>query len=300
MFTPIKATAISLKPKKWDKDYNADKLEALFRAAAQEQPDLIVATEGVLEGYVVMDVIEHPEKAPAMLDIAEPLDGPYIRRFQALAQELRTCLCFGFAERIDNEVYNSVVFIDQEGVIRGRYHKTQLAEGTHDSWEFNRIGRQIRAFDTPLGRAGMLICNDRWNPMIARTLALDGAQLLLIVSYGSRSKQQNEAVLARARENGLPIVEANVGMNLLISKGEVAAYKWGVDQITTAVVEVPTPPSQTAARSYEQEYMHLKPRAEDGRAVREDHEACPAPGRVGLAPNLRRHRRPRPLGEGAG
>ena len=258
MFTPIKATAISLKPKKWDKDYNADKLEALFRAAAQEQPDLIVATEGVLEGYVVMDVIEHPEKVPAMLDIAEPLDGPYIRRFQALAQELQTCLCFGFAERIDDEVYNSVVFIDQEGVIRGRYHKTQLAEGTHDSWQFNRIGRQIRAFDTPLGRAGMLICNDRWNPMIARTLALDGAQLLLIVSYGSRSKQQNEAVLARARENGLPIVEANVGMNLLISKGEVAAYKWGVDQITTAVVEVPTPPSQTAARSYEQEYMHLQ------------------------------------------
>ena len=258
MFTPIKATAISLKPKKWDKDYNADKLEALFRTAAQEQPDLIVATEGVFEGYVVMDVIEHPEKVPAMLDIAEPLDGPYIRRFQALAQELRTCLCFGFAERIDDEVYNSVVFIDQEGVIRGRYHKTQLAEGTHDSWQFNRIGRQIRAFDTPLGRAGMLICNDRWNPMIARTLALDGAQLLLIVSYGSRSKQQNEAVLARARENGLPIVEANVGMNLLISKGEVAAYKWGVDQITTAVVEVPTPPSQTAARSYEQEYMHLQ------------------------------------------
>ena len=258
MFTPIKATAISLKPKKWDKDYNADKLESLFRAAAQDRPDLIVATEGVLEGYVVMDVIEHPEKAPAMLDIAEPLDGPYIRRFQALAQELRTCLCFGFAERIDDDVYNSAIFIDQEGAIRGRYHKTQFAEGTHESWDFNRIGRQIRAFDTPLGRAGMLICADRWNPMIARTLALDGAQLLLIVSYGSRSKAQNETVLARARENGLPIVEANVGMNLLISKGEVAAYKWGVDRITTAVVEIPAPPSQTAARASEQEYMQLQ------------------------------------------
>ena len=282
MFTPIKATAISLKPKKWDKVYNADKLEALFRAAAQEQPDLIVATEGVFEGYVVMDVIEHPEKVPAMLDIAEPLDGPYIRRFQALAQELRTCLCFGFAERIDDEVYNSAVFIDQEGVIRGRYHKTQLAEGTHDSWEFNRIGRQIRAFDTPLGRAGMLICNDRWNPMIARTLALDGAQLLLIVSYGSRRKAQNEAVLARARENGLPIVEANVGMNLLISKGEVAAYKWGVDQITTAVVEVPQPPSQTAARTYEQEYMQLQG-PQMAEQYREDHGAGPARGRVGIA-----------------
>ena len=258
VYRPIKATAISLKPKKWDKDYNADKLETLFRQAAQDQPDLIVATEGVLEGYVVMDAIEHPEKVPAMLDIAEPLDGPYIQRFQALAQELGTCLCFGFAERIDDEVYNSAVFIDQEGIIRGKYHKTLFAEGTHASWDFNRIGRQIRAFDTPLGRVGMLICADRWEPMIARTLALDGAQLLVIVSYGSRKKRQNETVLARARENGLPIVEANVGMNLLISKGEVAAYKWGVDRLTTAVVEVPEPPSREAARSHEADYMDLQ------------------------------------------
>ena len=255
MYTPIKATAISLKPKKWDKAANADKLEALFRKAAEKRPDLIVATEGALEGYVVMDVIDNPEKAAQMLEIAEPIDGPHIQRFQRLAQELGTCLCFGFAERIDDDVYNCVVFIDQDGEIRGTYHKTQLAEGSNPSWNFNRIGREIRAFDTPIGRAGMLICNDRWNPAIARTLVLDGAQILLIASYGSRKKQQNQAVLARARENGVPIVEANVGMNLIISKGEVAAYKWGVDQITTAVVDVPAPPSLDAARASEREYM---------------------------------------------
>jgi hypothetical protein len=104
----------------------------------------------------------------------------------------------------------------------------------------------------------MLICNDRWNPMIARTLALDGARLLLIPSYGSRSRDQNRAVLARARENGLPIVEANVGMNLIVSKGEIVAYKWGNDRITTAVVEVPAPPSPGAARAYETDYMKLQ------------------------------------------
>ena len=48
--------------------------------------------------------------------------------------------------------------------------KSQLAEGASDSWPFNRIGESLRAFDTPLGRVGMMICNDRWNPMIARTL----------------------------------------------------------------------------------------------------------------------------------
>ena len=57
-----------------------------------------------------------------------------------------------------------------------------------------------------------MICADRANPLISRTLVLDGAQFILIPSYGSRKKWQNEAVLARGRENGVPVVQANVGV----------------------------------------------------------------------------------------
>ena len=256
MYQSIKVSAISLKPTKWDKASNAEKLEAFFVEAAKDNPQLILATEGVLEGYVVMDVIEGRANPEAMLEIAEPLDGAYIRRFRRLARQLKTCLCFGFAERCGTaSVYNSAVFIDTNGDICGTYHKTQFAEGTHPSWNFNCIGETIRAFDTPFGRAGILICNDRWNPLIARTLVLDGAQFLLIPSYGSKGKSQNHAVLARARENGVPIVEANVGMNLIISKGEIAAYKWGNDQISTANIDIPVLPSTEAARRSEQEYL---------------------------------------------
>src|SRR5207249_4007637 len=119
MFTTIKATAISLRPEKWNKPANTDKLEAFFVRASADKPDLILATEGVLEGYVVMDVIEHPEKAQAMLEIAEPIDGPTICRFRRLAKTLKTCLAFGFAERIGCEVYNAAIFIDPDGEIRG-------------------------------------------------------------------------------------------------------------------------------------------------------------------------------------
>ena len=259
MYQSVKVSAISLKPIKWDKASNADKLEAFFVEAAKDTPQLILATEGVLEGYVVMDVIEGSATPEAMLDIAEPLDGAYIHRFRQLAKQLKTCLCFGFAEqRGTSSVYNSAVFIDSNGEICGTYHKTQFAEGTHPSWNFNCIGETIRAFDTPFGRAGILICNDRWNPLIARTLVLDGARFLLIPSYGSKGKSQNQTVLARARENGVPIVEANVGMNLIISKGEIVAYKWGNDQISTADIEIPSLPSTGAARRSEQEYLQAQ------------------------------------------
>ncbi|MEM7534458.1 MAG: carbon-nitrogen hydrolase family protein [Chloroflexota bacterium] len=254
-FDTITVSAISFKPAKWDKAANAGAMEALFTEAAKTSPQVILITEGALEGYVVSDVYEGRVPASELLAIAEPVDGPYIRRFQTLARQLRTCLCFGFAERIGDEVFNAALFLDANGDICGKYHKVQLAEGTHPSWFYNRVGNQIRAFDTPIGRAGIVICNDRWNPLIVRTLVLDGARVIFIPSYGSRSKAQNQTVLARARENGVPIVEANVGMNLIISQGEIVAYKWGNDQITTAEIAIPHPPSEAGARAAEAEYL---------------------------------------------
>ena len=66
----------------------------------------------------------------------------------------------------------------------------------------------------PLGRCGIVICADRGNPMVARPLALDGARLILIPTYGSRTRIQNGFVLARARENGLALIQANHDMNM--------------------------------------------------------------------------------------
>jgi predicted amidohydrolase len=255
MYESVKVAAISYRPAKWDKAVNAEKMEELFVEAAREKPRMILITEGALEGYVVMEVVEGRASAEALIEVAEPIDGPYIRRFQKLARTLKTCLAFGFAERIGDEAFNCALFLDQEGAICGRYHKVQLAEGTHSSWNFNRIGQKLRAFDTPIGRAGFVICNDRWNPDIVRALVLDGARIILIPSYGSKTKEQNQAVLARARENGVPIVEANVGMNLIVSKGEICAYQWGNDQVTHGIVDIPVAPGAAAARQAEQDYL---------------------------------------------
>jgi predicted amidohydrolase len=259
MFSRYKVAAVSTRPKKWNKAENAEKLEAFFRRAAREKPALILATEGMLEGYVIMDAIWHPERREALLDIAEPLDGPYIARFRKLAKALKICLCFGFAERIGKNAFNSFIFIDHTGEICGTYHKLTEGTGAHPTWNFWCPGRQVRAFDTPLGRCGPLICSDRWMPMLARTLVLDGAQYLLIPTYGSINKSQNQTVLSRARENGVPIVQANAaGNNLIVSKGEVAAYQLGFDQITTAFIDIPTPPSQQAARAGESQFLEYQ------------------------------------------
>lgn len=259
----IKVAAISIRPAKWDKAHNADKMESFFRRAARQKPALILATEGMLEGYVIYDVVWNRERVPALLDIAEPLDGPYMTRFRKLAASLKTCLAFGFAERSGREVSNSAVFIDHRGNICGTYHKATEGTGTHPSWNFCRPGREFRAFDTPLGRCGFLICSDRWHPTLARALVLDGAQFLLIPTYGFTGKSQNEAVLARARENGVPVVQANAtGMSMIVSHGETVAYQRGVDRITTGFIDVPAAPSLQSSRACERGFQKIQRRME--------------------------------------
>ena len=260
MYTTIKAAAVNFVPWKWHKDWNADRMEECFVRAVRAGAQLVVEPEGILEGYVANEAILHPGLRENVVEIAEPIDGPYVKRFCKLARRLKASFVFGMAQlKGRRDVYNTAVFVDHRGRICGTYDKTQLAEGYDPSWNFNRLGRTIRAFDTPFGRSGMLICNDRWNPLIARALALDGAGFICILSYGSTSRDQDRAVIARARENGVAIVEANVGVNLIVSKGEPVACDRGRGIITLAEIDIPAPPSTANARAAQREYMRARP-----------------------------------------
>ena len=256
MYTTIRAAAVNFKPRPWGKDDNADHLEALFAQAVEAGAELVVGPEGILDGYVAMQALTHHEKRAAMLDIAEPIDGPFVTRFRKLAAQWHVCLAFGITARIGKrDLYNLGVFIDQDGNIRGTHAKAQFAEGYLPNWYFNRIGNTLRAFDTPLGRCGILICNERWNPLTARALCLDGARFLCILTYGEKTRRQDNSVLARARENGVPIVQSNVGCNLLISKGEIVARGSGHDIVTPGEIDIPAPPNTRNARAVEREFL---------------------------------------------
>jgi predicted amidohydrolase len=162
---------------------------------------------------------------------------------------------FCFAEKIARDVFNSALFIDNTGRIRGRYHKMLTGKGTHPSWWYQRLGAKSRAFNTPFGRAGFLICNDRWNADLARIPVLDGARLLLICSYGNRARRQDAAVIARARENGVPVVEANVGVSLIVSKGEAVACARRMTGVTVAPIAIPLPPSRQHRDEHEARFL---------------------------------------------
>ncbi len=122
---------------------DADRLERFFTEAAKRGAKLAVAPEGIIEGYLVWEALAWPKLREELVAIAQPLDGPWVRRFKKLAKQLKMCLVFGMAElRGRKDVYNTAVFIDQRGRLCGTYSKaTNALKG--NIWNFNRCGKEI-------------------------------------------------------------------------------------------------------------------------------------------------------------
>jgi predicted amidohydrolase len=151
---------LKLLPKPWDKAANFAKLDQYARKAAASGADFIVTPEGYLEGYVGNDKLTPSLTLDRYREVAEPADGPWIKKIEALARELRVYLLVGFAERRGDKVCNSAMIFSPAGQPLGKYSKAHTAGDE----PYNQKGSEFPVFSTPLGRLGMLICFDRQLP----------------------------------------------------------------------------------------------------------------------------------------
>ncbi|WP_246274156.1 carbon-nitrogen hydrolase family protein [Phytohabitans houttuyneae] len=101
----------------------------------------------------------------------------------------------GYCEADGDTRYNSVVCVNGDGVLGNhrKVHQPLREDASYSS------GDRFRAFDTPVGRLGMMICYDKAFPESARALALDGAQIGVCVSAWPGSRTSPAADLAEDR-----------------------------------------------------------------------------------------------------
>jgi N-carbamoylputrescine amidase len=196
---------------------NVKRAEEAVRAAAARGARLVCLQELFATRYFPQ--VESAER----FDLAEPLDGPTAQRMSALAAELGVVLVVPLFERRAPGVYhNTALVLDADGSTAGVYRKAHVPD---DPLFFEKFyftpGDECRAFDTAVGRIGVLICWDQWFPEAARLLALDGAELLLyptaIAWIDGESAEENAAQLdawrtvqrAHAVANGVFLAAAN-------------------------------------------------------------------------------------------
>ena len=254
--TNVQIASISVFPEKWNKETNWTRIEKMVRRAVSDAgPDVVVTPEGALEGYVINEVGgEKDEQKRArltekFLQLAEPIDGPYLQKASDLCDELDVYLVLGFLERRGESLYNTAALIDPDGDMIGRYSKTHFAQGYERDPDCYRAGDEYPVFDTPFGKVGMLICYDRQLPEPARILALKGAQILFLPSYGSYTDRDGwNTILLRTRayENRMPLIFSHPNQSILIQRsGEITAM---CESGEIACYEVNTSPDRYEGR----------------------------------------------------
>lgn len=224
MPTTISIGSVSIFPTKWDKDGNSERIARMVRDAAERGARFVITPEGALEGYVVNEVIrEKDAENKARLTerfrtLAEPIDGPYIVRFQKLADELDIHLVLGFLEAEGEKTFNTAALIGPDGQIVGKYRKTHFHQGYEVNPPGYTPGDTYPVFDVGFMKVGIMICFDRQLPEPARALALGGADLIACPSYGGWGDWNTRVMQVRAYENHTYVVFTHPEQSLIIDR----------------------------------------------------------------------------------
>ncbi|WP_432493539.1 carbon-nitrogen hydrolase family protein [Kineococcus gypseus] len=176
-----------------DVERGLSKVLGIVEHARQRGVQLLVLPHAVLGGYLsdLRDV--GATGLPPALDG----DGPEVRRVAEAARGV--VVCFGYTEAEGARRWNSAVCV-ADGRVLGRHRKVHQTAGEGRRYA---AGDAFRAFDTPVGRLGLLIDYDKTFPESARTLALDGAQVLCCPSAWPASVTDRAARLAHDRQSRL-------------------------------------------------------------------------------------------------
>ncbi len=230
-------------------DSLAHTLRRIDETVAAEHPDLIALPEVTYPGYFLGtdDLSKREVLSPAAA----------AEQFAAKAQQHGVYIAVGLALDAPVGGYtNAAALFGRDGSLVGRYDKSFL-------WHFDtrwfQQGSAYPVFETDIGRIGMLICADGRLPEIARSLALNGAQIILdLTAWVSSGRtpaelsttQITHLMRTRAVENGVWIACANkcgieaesivyAGQSCFISpQGEIVATL-GADEDAALTYDVP-------------------------------------------------------------
>ncbi len=172
-------------PRLGDARANLEKHLEIIARARELRVDLLVFPELGLTGYYVKDMVSVLAARPLPGD---PLLGPLIHASADLD------LVIGFVEQGPRELYYiSAAYLSHEQVVHVHRKVYLPTYRIFDDARYFAAGNAFRAFDTRLGRMGLLICEDAWHISAPYLLWQGGADFIVDIAsspgYGLGSDQ---------------------------------------------------------------------------------------------------------------
>jgi predicted amidohydrolase len=216
MASPVKVAAACLAVQR-DPQANLDAICGLIAEAAVQNVKLIVFPECAVQGYPLGLGKPDLDEYQYQLQSAETIPGRATDRIAHAAAEHRLQVVVGLTEMSTSageagRLYNSTALVGAGGVL-SRYRKVHTGGVEKCLW--NR-GREWVVAESAAGKIGLLICYDLVFPEAARSLCLDGAELLVMSTAWANSAEPTFSrgydlfTRCRALENQVFLVSANL------------------------------------------------------------------------------------------
>jgi predicted amidohydrolase len=195
----VRVQCRQLAPRVGDAEGNTRLILDAVAAAVADRVDVVVLPELATSGYVFETLREAQE-------LAITRDDDLFGRIGELLPA-STVVVLGFPENEDDTLYNSVAVIGAAGCL-AVYRKTHLWD--REKLFFTPGDEHPPLVETAHGRLGILVCYDLEMPEMPRSLALRGADLLVVpvnwpVVAHPAGEKAPELILAQAaaRVNGV-------------------------------------------------------------------------------------------------
>ncbi len=231
------------------RDATFTKIEPLLKGAASKGVEVACFPELTVDQFFPQYFAQKK-----FFDLAEPLHGPVVRRFQKLAQKFKIALIPNMYEQgeIPGTHYDTSLVIAASGTVLGSQQMMHIAEDpTEDEKFYYTPGdRGYNVFSLKKTTIGIAICYDRHFPEHMRILTLKGAQIIFVPTATTELHRAAWEVEARtsAIANGVFVVYANkvktegeltfFGKSMIINpKGELIAQA-SEDQEEVLVADV--------------------------------------------------------------
>jgi N-carbamoylputrescine amidase len=206
-----------------DKDANIARAEEQVRKAASKGAQIILLQELFETPYFCKDLDSK------YFDFAHAANSSeLLQRFSTIAKELDVVLPISFFERSNNSFFNSIAIIDADGEVLGVYRKSHIPDspGYQEKFYFSPGNTGFKVWDTKYANIGVAICWDQWFPEAARSMVLQGAEVLLYpTAIGSEPGYPEidscghwqRAMQGHSAANCVPVVASN---RIGLEKGE--------------------------------------------------------------------------------
>lgn len=198
----VTVAVVQMQPKLYEVGENLMRMtEFVEKICLEQRVDLIVFPELITTGY---------ECGVRFTDLAERMPGHTVNLIAQQAAEFNTHIAFGIAlkEKVESIIYNAAILVGADGELVGDYRKVHPRGEERLAF---RPGFRYPVLETSFGTVGLMLGWDMAFPEVARSLALDGAEILCLCANWERPhiEEWNAFVLARAFENSIFVAAAN-------------------------------------------------------------------------------------------